>query len=210
MLYLCRMRAALAFVCLGLVHCGGPSEAQDAQVPQVVSIGPAGSAGPAGPPEVSATAAPRANEGLRTATTTVDFMVQMARLRLPQDWKVNLEKGSAQGSTGSIELVLYPNMSSADPHFKRQLALRDATEFGMKGLLNQEDDDDDVVDERYPPERQDGRITLQSRHKRSVRVQFWLDTSHGVLEIRCRLKLPRTFAEIYQIIDTLELLNTKP
>ena len=115
MLYLCRMRSALAIVCLGLVHCGGPSEAQDAQVPQVVSVGSGG------PREASATAAPRANEGLRTATTTVDFGAQKARLRLPQDWKVDLEKGRAQGSSGSIELVLYPNTSAKDPNFKRKL-----------------------------------------------------------------------------------------
>ena len=204
MLYLCRMRSALAIVCLGLVHCGGPSEAQDAQVPQVVSVGSGG------PREASATAAPRANEGLRTATTTVDFGAQKARLRLPQDWKVDLEKGRAQGSSGSIELVLYPNTSAKDPNFKRQAALRDAAEFGMKGLLNQEDDDDVEVEQKYPSERQNGRITLESLHKRSVRVRLWVDTEGSVLEVNCGLQLPRTFAEIYQIIDTLELLNTKP
>jgi hypothetical protein len=123
---------------------------------------------------------------------------------------VDLEKGSAQGSSGSIQLVLYPNTSAKDPNFKRQAALRDAAEFGMKGLLNQEDDDDIEVDQKYPSERQNGRITLESLHKRSVRVRLWVDTEGSVLEVNCGLQLPRTFAEIYQIIDTLELLNTKP
>ena len=80
----------------------------------------------------------------------------------------------------------------------------------MKGLLNQEDDDDVEVDQKYPSERQNGRITLESLHKRSVRVRLWVDTEGSVLEVNCGLQLPRTFAEIYQIIDTLELLNTKP